>query len=257
MKNADAYAKKLDALIRRIKAHHRAQPIEPTEPVSQLILAFLEWNASRKVAATAFRRIMSQCVDINELRVSYAHEIVAMLGNRYPMSQERAERMRDTLNDIFERKQLLTLDFLKRKPKREVRAYLDNLSGMPSYVAAQVTLLCFDGHAIPVDDQLSDLLTEAEVVAANAGLHEIETFLERHIRADDAIETHNILRAWVDAGTKRVSSAISTRKTIKKKAAKTSKRTVTKKKKSSARKKTKKSTSTSSSKSRTKTRTRR
>ena len=279
MKNAGAYAKKFDALMRRIKARHRAEPIEPAEPVSQLILAFLEWNASRQGAAAAFQRIMSQCVDINELRVSYPHEIVAMLGNRYPMGQERAERIRETLNDIFERKQLLTLDFLKRKPKREVRACLDNLPGMPPYVAAQVTLLCFDGHAIPVDDQLSDLLTEAEAVAPDASLQEIEAFLERYIRADDAIETHNILRAWVDAGTQRVASATSTRKTTKKKVSKKSKRTVTKKKQPSAKqqpaakkksktvakkktktvtkKKIKKSASTSRSKSRAKTKTRR
>lgn len=279
MKNAGAYAKKFDALMRRIKARHRAEPIEPAEPVSQLILAFLEWNASRQGAAEAFQRIMSQCVDINELRVSYPHEIVAMLGNRYPMGQERAERIRETLNDIFERKQLLTLDFLKRKPKREVRACLDNLPGMPPYVAAQVTLLCFDGHAIPVDDQLSDLLTEAEAVAPDASLQEIEAFLERYIRADDAIETHNILRAWVDAGTQRVAPATSTRKTTKKKVSKKSKRTVTKKKQPSAKqqpaakkksktvakkktktvtkKKIKKSASTSRSKSRAKTKTRR
>ena len=206
MKNTSTFARKFASLYRRVRTTHAAEPAEPASSIIQLVIAFLEWNASRRAAETACQRLMSKMVDINELRVSHPHEVTALLGPRYPQVEERTERMLEALQEIFKREQAVTLDMLATRSKKEVRAYLDSLPGVPPYVAAQVTLVCFEGHAVPVDDHLAELLRGGEVVEPEATVEQIESFLERQVRAEKAPEAHAVLRAWVDAGARRVSA---------------------------------------------------
>ncbi|MAE64269.1 MAG: hypothetical protein CMJ18_08330 [Phycisphaeraceae bacterium] len=198
--------------MRRIRSNHSSEAQEPAEAVTQLVVAFLEWNASRRSARAAHRRLLDAMVDNNDLRVSSPDEIMEVLGPRYPLAQERSERMHEALHDIFMREQAVNLDHLARLTKKEVRDYLNTLPGITPYVAAQVTLMCFGGHAVPVDDQLADLLREQEVVDPDATLPEIESFLERQIKADSAVDSHAVLMAWVDAGSQRVSASAPMRK---------------------------------------------
>jgi len=228
VKNAGVYAKKFNGLLRRIKTKYDTKSPEPAEPVRQLVIAFFEWNASRAAAASAYRRVMSKMVDINDLRVSHPYEVAAMVGSRFPLVEQRVARLNEALHGIFLREQTVSLDALASRSKKDVRAYFDSLPGMPPYVAAQVTLYCFGGHAVPVDDQLADLLRHEAVVDPEADLGEIESFLTHQIKADNAIGAHAALMAWVDAGPQRVSGAKSTRAKVSK----------TKKKKSKNKKKT-------------------
>ena len=205
MKTDPIHAKNLAALMRRIRQRSRFEPPEPLEPVTQMVLGFLQWNSTRRAAETAHRRIMDVMVDNNDLRVSYDREIVSLIGEDYPWAEERVARMREALNDIFRREHAVTLDPLAGKPKKEARAYLESLSGMTPYVAAQVTLLCFGGHAIPVDDKLAALLIDEQVVPAqDATPQHVSSFLERHIKASDAVKAHFALQAWVDSTRRRL-----------------------------------------------------
>lgn len=199
MKNSTTYAKKLSALLRRLrKAHKLTEQPESTEPVTQLVLGFLQWNATRKQARTAYERITAQLVDHNDLRVSHSHEIIALLGSNYPRAEERAARMRDALQEIFVREHVVSLSHLHGKGKKEVRAYLDTLPGIPPYVAAQVLLLSFGGHAIPVDDHLADVLRGDGIVDPDATVEVIESFLEHQVRAGEGVAVHHALQTWAD-----------------------------------------------------------
>lgn len=199
MKNASAYAKKLSALLRRLtKAHKLAETPAPTEPVTQLVMGFLQWNATRKQAAAAYERLTKTLVDHNDLRVSHTHEIVALIGPNYPRAQERAARMHDALQEIFVREHAVSLSHLAEKSKKDARTYLDTLPGIPPYVAAQVVLLSFGGHAIPVDDHLAAVLKGDGVVDPSASVEEIESFIAHHVKAGDGPAVHHALQAWAD-----------------------------------------------------------
>ncbi|MCC7144934.1 MAG: hypothetical protein IT443_00660 [Phycisphaeraceae bacterium] len=198
MKNATTYAKKLASLLRRIKIKESAEPTAPLDPISCLVHAFLQWNSTTKSAASAYQRLMTALVDHNDLRVTHAVEMAELLGPRYPLAAERAARLRDTLQEIFRREHATSLDHLKGKPKKEIRAYLESLPGMTSYVSASVFLRIFEGHALPVDDRLAEHLKHEGIVDPQATLLEIEMFLERNIRAEDALDCHLALQAWAD-----------------------------------------------------------
>jgi endonuclease III len=201
VKNAPTYARRLLALLKKLKAAYPPATEGPApDPLDQLVLAFLQWDATRKLAHAAKQRIDEALVDCNDLRVSHPNEVLQILGERYPKAVERAGRMLDTLQEIFVRERCMSLAVLTPMGKKEARAYLDSLPGMIPYVSAQLMAVCFQGHAIPVDDTLARLLIEGEIVEADTPRDQIESFLEHHVKAGEALEAHHLLQAWADAG---------------------------------------------------------
>ena len=78
---------------------------------------------------------------------------------------------------------------------------------MVPYVSAQVLLLAFGGHAVPVDESLAALLRDEQVVPPDATVEAIQSFLERQIKASKSLESHALLQAWSDAQPKSKRSA--------------------------------------------------
>ena len=234
MKNESTFSKKFATFLKRAaKAGSVDMDHSDLDAVGHLVTAFLQWESTTTAAATAYKRLMARVVDYNDLRVSHPQEVKAMVGPRYPKADERVCGLLAALQEIYVREHAVTLDGLAGKAKKEVRAYLVGLPGTPSYVAAQVTLLCFGGHAVPVDDVLVQLLKREKVVDDEATCQQVESFLERQIRASDAVESHAVLRAWADAGYASLSSppkaALGTRRASGKVTKKTTSKTTKKK----------------------------
>lgn len=229
MKNATAYAKKLSTLLRKIKPKLPVELPAAVDPITRLVLGFLQWNAAARSAAIAHGKLMAELVDNNDLRVSYVDEVVALIGPRYPQALERAARMRDAMNAIYDREHATSLDALCDRAKKDIRTYLDTLPGITPYVVAHVLLLAFGGHAIPVDEKLALCLKAQQVVDPSATVEQITAFLERHVKAEDALPTHLALQAWADKSRISVEKAVdepaptTTAKTVKTAAQKTTK----------------------------------
>jgi endonuclease III len=199
VKHEPAQIKKLNALMRRLKARHKNLEAPAYEPTTQLIIAFLQADASRRKAEQAYDALMEHMVDNNELRVSHTMEIVDVIGEKYPRVHWRVERLRESLNDIYLREHDIRMQKAAAKPKKEQRHYLDTLTGITPYVAASVMLLCFGGHAIPVDDKLAVLLAREGAVAEGLGPAQVEALLLRQFKAGEpSVQAHLLLQAWSD-----------------------------------------------------------
>jgi endonuclease III len=216
-KSDSKQVKALNALLKKARSAWKGEEPVPLEPTPQLVLGFLTWNSTVKQAEGAFEKIMSHVVDLNEMRVSLHHEIVEMIGVRYPMAEERVIRMREAMFEVFAREHDWRMNSVKSKGKREQREYLDTLPGVPPYVAAQVALLCFGAHALPVDDKLAALLIQEGVAEPDTPPAELESWLLRQIKAGDALEAHLALQHWAD-GKKMPASRSPAKKTASKKA---------------------------------------
>ena len=207
MKNAAQHTKALGQLLGKLASRVPKEPHPQLSPVEQLIAAFMEWDSSSSRAHAAYQRLMSYAVDLNDLRVTEPADLAAVIGPGYPKSLDRAQRLRSVLNTIYRREHSVDLSSLVPRPKKEVRAYLDSLDGMVPYVSSAVTLLSFGGHAIPLDNQLHRKLIEDGVIEPDATFEETQAFLDHHIRFEDALEAHQRLRAYVDAGAAPSSTA--------------------------------------------------
>jgi len=225
VKNESSHGKKFELLLKKIRRRHRVE-LPDLSPVDQLIIGFLEWNATARLAAKAHEQLMAELVDNNDLRVSLPQELLALIGAKYPQGDERVSRLREVLNAIYAREHSMSLDSLAGKPKKQIRAYVEELPGITQYVAAQLMLLGFGVHAMPVDDHIAGLLRAEEVVDPNASVQEVAQFIERRVKAGDAAEAHRLLRVWADVRMRRSAAARAPRKkTAKKKTRKAAPRT--------------------------------
>ena len=193
------HARALNALLRSLKAKYApdAELAERT-PLEELIYSFLLWEAPIAKADAAFKRLMNNVVDVNELRVCRPPEIISIIGKTYPLAEERAMRLKASLHEIYLREFAVTLDKCAALSKRDARKYLDTLDGMPPFVSARVVLLRLGGHAIPVDENLLARLVAKGVVEPDYDCARAEGVLERHVKADDAINVHLTLLNWAD-----------------------------------------------------------
>lgn len=197
-KEADAAGKKFTALLKKAVAAYRGEDPPPRDPVAQLVVGFLQWRSTRRAADDAFVALMNTLIDINDMRASHAHELVDLIGDDYPDATERIIRLKQSLHGVYLREHDVQMHSIAGKGKKEQRAYLDSLYGMTPFAAAQVTLLSFGGHALPVDEKLVMLLEREDALPPNLNAAAAESFLLRQIKAGDALEAHLALQAWAD-----------------------------------------------------------
>lgn len=257
MKNATASAKQLKTLLNSIAAEPSGEDT-PSEPLEQLVYAFLLYDTTRKQADQAYPRLMRAMVDINDLRVSDPSDIVAAIGDRYSRALERATNLKTALHSIYLQEHACSLEGLKEKSKRDARQYLEGLEGINPFVVGSVMLLGLGGHAVAVDEQLVRYLKRDEVVDDDATMQEVQAFLEYQIKAAQGLEVHDKLRTYAEAtGGGAGGSASSTKKkTTKRTTKKTSKSTSKKSTSKTTKKTSKKTTSKKSTRKRTTTRSR-
>ena len=197
-KQDPATAKKFAALLKKSLTAYKGEDPPPRDPVAQLIVSFLQWNTTRRKAEDAFTAIMAEVIDVNDLRVSHPHELVAMIGEDYVDAAERVIRLRESLHEVYKREHDIQMHSIAGKPKKEQRTYLDTLPGITSFIAAQVTLLSFGGHAMPIDDKLCALLINEGCLNEGTTPADAESYLTRQVKAGDALEAHLALQAWSD-----------------------------------------------------------
>jgi endonuclease III len=212
VKNAAAGSKKLSALLKKIgrvdapapaalpavQAEAEDGAAARHDAIATLVMSFLLWESSTDKAQSAYDRILESVVDFNDLRVSMPHETVEMIGPRYPLALNRAQRLRAALRSIYLREHAVSLDKPAATGKRDLKKYIESLDGMVPYVAHRVLLLCFDTHGVPVDEQLRTALIEAEAADASVEVPELASWLATQVRAGEGVATHAALQSWMD-----------------------------------------------------------
>ncbi|MBX3362300.1 MAG: hypothetical protein KF912_03200 [Phycisphaeraceae bacterium] len=175
----------------------RADPV-----LQELVLSFLAWEVGLTAAKRSLSQIDDATADYNELRVCLPHELARMVTVHDDRFEERSLRLRSVLNDIYRREHELSLSHLLQLPKRDARAYMDSLDGMPPYVSSRVCLLTLGAHAVPVDSRIVQALRGEGCIPAelDASPHsECASWLEHHIRAEDSHAFYVSLEASLDA----------------------------------------------------------
>lgn len=187
MKDGTLYADRLRKTYTKIKGSISASDIPALrDPVHCLALGILGSDNGPDRAERQLNKALSTVVDWNEIRVSNVQEVADLVGDHSADSLRRCQNLIDTLQAIYDRENVVSLDRLKSLGRREARQYLESLKGMDEYAVAYVVLWALGGHAIPVCTQAIAGLRDAELVHPNATRAEIQAFLERNVSAADA-----------------------------------------------------------------------
>src|SRR6185437_1770593 len=185
MKNATKHADELKSLHKRLTKDVKPEPREPVDALKALVRAAMSFDVPDTRADEAMKLIDREFVDLNELRVATELEVQEMLGQRYPAIERRVAMITAALNNIFEREHTLSLDRLKALPKKEARQFLRELPGIHPFVEGYVMLYAFEGHAVPLDDEMLLIFQEHHVVDSTTSLEDAQKFIEHNIKAEE------------------------------------------------------------------------
>ena len=186
MKNPSKHADALRSLNRQLLKQVKPEPLAPQEPLKALVRGAMSFDVPDDKADSAMRQIDREFVDLNELRVATDLEIQELLGVRYPQIERRVAMITQGLNYIFEKEHTLSLDRLKEISRRDARNFLRELPDIHPFVEAYVMLFAFDGHAVPVDDEMLSMLRDEDVVEEDSTLEEAQRFVEHHLKTGEA-----------------------------------------------------------------------
>jgi len=146
--------------------------------------------------------ISKEFVDLNELRVATDLEIQGLLGVKYPEIKVRVAMITLALNSIFEREHTMSLERLKTLSKRDARQFLRELPEMTPFVEAYVMLMAFDGHCVPIDEDILQLLRDHEIVDEEAKIEDAQKFVEHHLKAEEVYDFFVLARNYTRKKTK-------------------------------------------------------
>jgi endonuclease III len=197
MKNATKHADDLRSLFRKLVREHKPEPKQPQEPLKALVRGAMIFDMPDAKGEEAMRLIDREFVDLNELRVATDLEIHELLGTRYPAIERRVAMVTQALNNIFEREHTLSLDRLKTITKRDARQFLRELPGIHPFVEAYVMLFAFDGHAVPMDEEIFNFLREHGILDETVSADEAQRFVEHHLKAEECYDFFTAVRKAV------------------------------------------------------------
>lgn len=178
---------------------------DPADPLAILLTNYLLWESSLPLAEDALARLSRVVVDANELRVMLEREVADAIGDRYPFVEERAQRLRATLNDIFRRQHRTSLDHLRNAPRKDQRAYIEGLAEIPPFVAGRTLSIAFELPSPFIDDTTVELLHQQGAVEPTATTADVSQWIAKHHRLEELGKVNAALCAlnhegWAAAG---------------------------------------------------------
>jgi endonuclease III len=200
IKNVKACQDRLRKLLAQVP-RGKGEPADSGDSTTILVESILEADTTHKEASAAREALFHEFLDFNELRVATPREIADCWPADFPGATEKAEALRRALNSIFDRTYQMSLDFLQKVPKRDLRKQLAGI-GLGPYAAAKVMLSHFHVPAVPVDQSLLETLEIEGHVPAGATVDEVQEMLERLVGPRGAHAAHLFLRALVEKNAK-------------------------------------------------------
>ena len=195
MKKSKEYSKKVRGLYCLLKRERpKVKKAIYDEPADALVYAIVSENMSETAAESASKRFTNHFVNLNDLRVSQAEEIVKMLGEDTTATMDTASTLTRALSAVFEKYHTVSLAPLKKIGKRPAKQVLEKMDAVSHFAVNYCMLTSLQGHAIPLTKRMIEYLRSNELVHPDADEQETEGFLTKQISAENAYEFYALLR---------------------------------------------------------------
>jgi endonuclease-3 len=182
--------KKIESLSKILQKRCKSLPDPPERTVlSHLIYAALLENTLFEQADSAYTVLENYFIDWNEIRVSTANE----LADTFPMLPDpvaAGERVRRTLQGVFEKTYMFDLEELRKKGKNLGQAvdFLNSIPACTRFMVDYTTQVAFGGHVIPLDEASLRVFRLLDLTLVNKeGTRENVAGLERAIQKKNGL----------------------------------------------------------------------
>jgi endonuclease III len=196
MKDSKLYADKIKKFYRTLKrSGTKVQPVSYEDPLEALVYGFLSEPVTESQAQAAYKRMTKHFVDLNDLRVARADEIVDLFGEDSVEVREAAGRLTRVLMAVFNKFHGLTLTGIKKLGKRPAKQLIEALDGMSPFAVEYCVLTSLQGHSIPVNARMIGYLKAEGLIHPESEPEDIEGFLTKLVPAKEGYEFYALLKA--------------------------------------------------------------
>lgn len=184
---------KINKLFKVAKKHfHPVQPPSNRLLIEHLLYACCLENATFEAADEVLARLQDEYFDWNEIRVTTSREL-AELMKKLPNPEEAANRVRKTLQGLFEAHYSFDVELLRKENLGKAIEQIQKYNGVTPFGVAYATQSVLGGHSIPIDDAMMLLMQVLGIASeGDAASHHI-TGLERAISKELGIEFFSIV----------------------------------------------------------------
>jgi endonuclease III len=195
MKDSKQYSEKIRKLFRSLKRRHeKVTTPEYDDPLEALVYGIISEHTDLSSSKTIARQMKSYFVDLNDMRVSRTEEISDILGSSLEHQKKTAITLRQALNSVFRKYDVVSLQAFDQMGKRQAKKVLDKLEGASPFSVNYCFLTAMGGHAIPLTRKMFEYLRANDLVHPESSDEEIAGFLERQISVASAYKFYWLLR---------------------------------------------------------------
>ena len=177
-----------------LKKHYKpvAPPADRTA-LEHLLYACVLENARFEAADEAFAKLKELYFDWNEIRVTTVTELAEGM-NGIPDASAAAQRVKRSLQSIFEGSYSFDIEALKKQNLGKAEKDLEKLNGTTPFVRAYVAQNALSGHSIPVSKGALDVLYAVGAITDAEADKGLAPGLERAIPKNKGVEFGSLLQ---------------------------------------------------------------
>ena len=191
-------------LYRSLKAKNpKVKKVVYDEPADALVYAIVGENMSGPATESAIKKFAGYFIDLNDLRVSQAEEILEVLGENTPGTNDMVSTLTKALRTVFDEYNCVSLEALKKIGKRPARQALEKMDDISRFVVNYCMLTSLQSHAIPLTKRMIEYLRNNQLAHPDADEQQIEGFLTKQIPAENAYEFYALLRRQSESRRRR------------------------------------------------------
>jgi len=181
MSASTSKARFLSGAYTAMKRHYgRKKQVAERAVLEQLIFGILLENGTDRAATDGLRRLRSQYVDWNEVRVSSDRELEYTL-QRVREATAKGGRIRRILANLFNRYHCLKTPSLEKLSLRDAAKRLRRVDGTNDFAVSSVVQQTLGGHAVPTDEMMRRVMARLGICKENVSLGDLQGSLERLI----------------------------------------------------------------------------
>ncbi|MDP2731086.1 MAG: endonuclease III [Dehalococcoidales bacterium] len=159
------------------------------DPLGTLVQTILSQNTSDRNSHRAFASLNASFPTWEALLEADTREIAAAIRSG-GLAEIKAARIRQTLNEVRQKRGQLELDFLNELPVPEAREWLKQLPGVGTKTANCVLVFAQGRPALPVDTHIFRVSKRVGLVDSKASIEEAHRILEEIVPPEDAYQFH-------------------------------------------------------------------
>jgi endonuclease-3 len=182
----------VDEIIHRLEAKYGNRQRNRIDPISELVLTIISQNTSDTNSRPAFEALQEAVRDWYQVAEANPEEIANAI-HAGGLEHIKANRIKLVLKEILRQRGQLDLNFLKRMPLDEAKAWLKQLPGVGPKTAACVLLFSLDMPALPVDTHVYRVSRRLGLVSSKASAESAHDILEKIVPPGDVLRFHLLI----------------------------------------------------------------